>query len=227
MPRCVTQTVAVIQIREQILGAPLQRIHAPSFQTRWQSAPERKAQIGPLGLRAFAMRRPTRAGANRRTVSTSGSSGMRRKTPTDRKSKRKPSAVRYSPALPRRYGPGMTSRHRRHRILRIPGGAEGRKGLAGARGVSSVAQQYDLMNDAMSGGLHRLWKDAAAAKLNPQPGELILDVAGGTGDIARRLKKLGDAAAKRRGASNYRKSTSSTSTPRCSKPGRAKGEDGL
>src|SRR5512145_2424153 len=64
---------------------------------------------------------------------------------------------------------------------------------------SSVASKYDLMNDAMSGGLHRLWKDAAAAKLNPQPGELILDVAGGTGDIARRLKKLGDGAAQRRG----------------------------
>jgi len=63
----------------------------------------------------------------------------------------------------------------------------------------SVAPKYDLMNDAMSAGLHRLWKDAAAAKLNPQPGELILDVAGGTGDIARRLKKLGEAAAQRRG----------------------------
>src|SRR5215468_3533423 len=68
------------------------------------------------------------------------------------------------------------------------------------RGVfSSVASKYDLMNDAMSGGMHRLWKDAAVAKLNPQPGELILDVAGGTGDIARRIKKLGDAAAARRG----------------------------
>lgn len=62
---------------------------------------------------------------------------------------------------------------------------------------SSVASKYDLMNDAMSGGMHRLWKDAAAAKLNPQPGELILDVAGGTGDISRRLKKLGDGAAQR------------------------------
>jgi demethylmenaquinone methyltransferase/2-methoxy-6-polyprenyl-1,4-benzoquinol methylase len=63
-----------------------------------------------------------------------------------------------------------------------------------------VANRYDLMNDAMSGGMHRLWKDAAAAKLNPQPGELILDVAGGTGDIARRLKKLADKAAARRHA---------------------------
>jgi demethylmenaquinone methyltransferase/2-methoxy-6-polyprenyl-1,4-benzoquinol methylase len=64
-----------------------------------------------------------------------------------------------------------------------------------------VASRYDLMNDAMSAGMHRLWKDSAAAKINPQPGEVILDVAGGTGDIARRLKKMGDGAAKRRGLS--------------------------
>ena len=67
------------------------------------------------------------------------------------------------------------------------------------RGVfDRVADRYDLMNDAMSGGMHRLWKDAAAAKLNPQPGEVILDLAGGTGDIARRLKRLADKAASRR-----------------------------
>ena len=55
------------------------------------------------------------------------------------------------------------------------------------RGVfDRVARRYDLMNDLMSAGVHRLWKDAAAAKLNPRPGETILDVAGGTGDMARR-----------------------------------------
>ena len=44
------------------------------------------------------------------------------------------------------------------------------------RGVfDSVAGRYDLMNDLMSGGVHRLWKDMAANRLNPQPGELILD----------------------------------------------------
>jgi len=49
-----------------------------------------------------------------------------------------------------------------------------------------VANRYDLMNDIMSGGLHRLWKDAAVAWLNPprRPGWSVLDVAGGTGDIA-------------------------------------------
>lgn len=68
------------------------------------------------------------------------------------------------------------------------------------RGVfDSVASNYDLMNDLMSGGVHRLWKDAAAAKLNPQPGETILDVAGGTGDMARRYAKMARAAQQRRG----------------------------
>lgn len=62
----------------------------------------------------------------------------------------------------------------------------------------NVASSYDLMNDVMSGGIHHLWKDAACARLNPQPGEIILDVAGGTGDIARRLAKLARAAKTRR-----------------------------
>lgn len=91
---------------------------------------------------------------------------------------------------------------------------------------SSVASKYDVMNDAMSGGLHRLWKDAAAAKLNPQPGELILDVAGGTGDIARRLKKLGDGAAKRRGLEAPEIHVIDINTEML-EAGRIRGEDGL
>ncbi|HEX3920633.1 MAG TPA: class I SAM-dependent methyltransferase [Caulobacteraceae bacterium] len=68
------------------------------------------------------------------------------------------------------------------------------------RGVfDSVARRYDVMNDLMSLGAHRLWKDAAAARLNPQPGERIIDCAGGTGDLARRFAKLARAAQGRRG----------------------------
>ena len=52
---------------------------------------------------------------------------------------------------------------------------------------SSVAAKYDVMNDAMSGGMHRLWKDRFVRRVKPQPGEAILDMAGGTGDIAFRL----------------------------------------
>jgi demethylmenaquinone methyltransferase/2-methoxy-6-polyprenyl-1,4-benzoquinol methylase len=73
------------------------------------------------------------------------------------------------------------------------------------RGVfDRVAGRYDLMNDLMSGGVHRLWKDAAAARLNPQPGELILDVAGGTGDMARRYARLARRAQERRGGADAR-----------------------
>ena len=68
------------------------------------------------------------------------------------------------------------------------------------RGVfDRVARRYDLMNDLMSGGLHRLWKDAAAVRLNPQPGERIVDCAGGTGDMARRLARLAERRRRRRG----------------------------
>ena len=55
-----------------------------------------------------------------------------------------------------------------------------------------VAGRYDLMNDLMSGGIHRLWKAAMIDWLAPRPGQLLLDVAGGTGDIAQRfLAKAG------------------------------------
>ena len=61
------------------------------------------------------------------------------------------------------------------------------------RGVfTSVASRYDLMNDVMSGGVHRLWKDAMMDWLAPRPGQRLLDVAGGTGDVAFRfLKRAG------------------------------------
>jgi demethylmenaquinone methyltransferase/2-methoxy-6-polyprenyl-1,4-benzoquinol methylase len=56
---------------------------------------------------------------------------------------------------------------------------------------SSVARNYDLMNDAMSGGMHRLWKDQFVRRIKPRPGEAFLDMAGGTGDIAFRMHAKG------------------------------------
>ncbi len=68
------------------------------------------------------------------------------------------------------------------------------------RGVfDSVADRYDLMNDVMSGGVHRLWKDAMVSWLSPRPGSTILDVAGGTGDIAFRMLDSSARKAKRSG----------------------------
>ncbi|WP_308814480.1 class I SAM-dependent methyltransferase [Sphingomonas sp. GV3] len=56
---------------------------------------------------------------------------------------------------------------------------------------TNVASRYDLMNDAMSAGMHRLWKDRFVRRLNPRPGEQVLDMAGGTGDIAFRIADRG------------------------------------
>ena len=62
------------------------------------------------------------------------------------------------------------------------------------------------MNDLMSGGMHRLWKDRFVARVKPRPGEAILDMAGGTGDIAFRMAKRG-----------RRRHGQPTSTPTCSR----------
>ncbi|PXA87232.1 bifunctional demethylmenaquinone methyltransferase/2-methoxy-6-polyprenyl-1,4-benzoquinol methylase [Nostoc sp. 3335mG] len=56
---------------------------------------------------------------------------------------------------------------------------------------AKVAKRYDIMNDAMSGGLHRVWKDQFVARVKPRQGEQILDMAGGTGDIAFRMARKG------------------------------------
>ena len=57
--------------------------------------------------------------------------------------------------------------------------------------LANVASRYDLMNDAMSGGMHRLWKDRFVRRVKPRAGEAILDMAGGTGDIAFRMEPSG------------------------------------
>lgn len=53
----------------------------------------------------------------------------------------------------------------------------------------SVAERYDLMNDVMSGGIHRIWKDRLIRMIRPKKNERFLDIAGGTGDIAFRIRK--------------------------------------
>jgi len=64
-----------------------------------------------------------------------------------------------------------------------------------ARVFESVAPRYDLMNDLMSGGVHRLWKNAMVDVLHPRRAEKFLDVAGGTGDIAFRIvRRVGEGA---------------------------------
>mgnify|MGYP000088422466 CR=1 FL=1 len=68
------------------------------------------------------------------------------------------------------------------------------------RGVfDRSAQRYDLMNDLMSLGIHRAWKDMTIERANPQPGEKLIDVAGGTGDLARAFIAKADQRRKARG----------------------------
>lgn len=86
-----------------------------------------------------------------------------------------------------------------HKDLHITSGAHGEtdfgfenvrvaeKSKRVAQVFDSVASKYDLMNDLMSGGVHRLWKSAMIDWLDPRPGQTLLDVAGGTGDIAFRF----------------------------------------
>src|SRR3569833_1962494 len=75
-------------------------------------------------------------------------------------------------------------------FVRVPWGEKARR----VRGVfDSVAGNYDLMNDLMSGGAHRLWKRFTLSLTNLRPGQRALDVAGGTGDLAKGLsQQVGD-----------------------------------
>lgn len=67
--------------------------------------------------------------------------------------------------------------------------AEGEKEAKVHKVFEEVSKSYDLMNDAMSLGIHRIWKDMFIEDLSPTPGTKLLDMAGGTGDIAFRYLK--------------------------------------
>jgi demethylmenaquinone methyltransferase/2-methoxy-6-polyprenyl-1,4-benzoquinol methylase len=84
------------------------------------------------------------------------------------------------------YVPAMAEKTASFGFRDVP---EGEKESLVREVFSSVAARYDLMNDLMSVGVHRIWKDAMVEWLNPQPGWTSLDVAGGTGDIAFRFLK--------------------------------------
>jgi demethylmenaquinone methyltransferase/2-methoxy-6-polyprenyl-1,4-benzoquinol methylase len=90
------------------------------------------------------------------------------------------------------FPPTSASERTTHFGFRTVGEAE-KHSLVGAV-FNSVARHYDLMNDLMSGGIHRLWKSAMLDWLNPRPDMLLLDVAGGTGDIAFRFLERGGGA---------------------------------
>lgn len=81
----------------------------------------------------------------------------------------------------------MTDKTTHFGFKKVPVGEKARR----VRGVfDSVADDYDLMNDVMSLGIHRIWKRVVVGMANVQPGQQILDLAGGTGDLTRLLAPL-------------------------------------
>jgi demethylmenaquinone methyltransferase / 2-methoxy-6-polyprenyl-1,4-benzoquinol methylase len=98
----------------------------------------------------------------------------------------------------------MTSDDRRGRISASRTVDEAREGRLVHGVFTRVAARYDLMNDLMSAGIHRVWKDAMMDWLAPRPGQRLLDVAGGTGDIAFRFLRARAKGRARRGAGHDR-----------------------
>ena len=167
--------VAAVGVDQPIFGAAAEAGHPRAGQPLAEVDREGPAQVGAARLDA-AMRRPSSTRARPRTVvSTSGSSGM---------------APRYGGA--RAQAPLEARTHERSKVnfgdeLVSPEEKTRRVGAV----FSSVARRYDMMNDLMSGGMHRLWKDRFVARVKPRPGEAILDMAGGTGDVAFRMARRG------------------------------------
>ncbi|XP_064209762.1 2-methoxy-6-polyprenyl-1,4-benzoquinol methylase, mitochondrial [Anguilla rostrata] len=87
-------------------------------------------------------------------------------------------------SLQRTYSDGSEDKSTHFGFETVP---EGQKAERVYKVFESVAQKYDVMNDAMSLGIHRLWKDSLLHIMNPQPGACLLDTAGGTGDISFRF----------------------------------------
>ena len=79
----------------------------------------------------------------------------------------------------------MTERQRKATHFGFEEVAEEEKATRVAGVFDSVASRYDLMNDVMSVGLHRVWKAFAVRQANVRPGMKVLDIAGGTGDLAK------------------------------------------
>src|SRR4051812_25296983 len=149
---------------------------------RWRRSGGKARRRSARRASTRTRRRPSSTGTSPRTVvSTSGSSGTRR--PLPRRSLNSPRA------------------HRRKALLeaapmdKVSFGFEevspAEKTARVGSVFSRVARRYDLMNDLMSGGLHRPWKDQFVRRVAPRRGEAILDMAGGTGDIAFRLAHRG------------------------------------
>src|SRR5215472_13696217 len=164
------------------------RIYFPRRPSAPIRAPSsRSASAGGKGRRrsgrrssARTIRRPLILNARpRRTVSTSGSSGIAHQSGRAGSAQRGVLDPVGLSSCPMRED--ETSRGVDFGARRVP---EEEKAPLVRAVFDSVAPRYDLMNNLMSGGIHRVWKAQLVAWLKPRPGQVLLDVAGGTGDVA-------------------------------------------
>ena len=202
------QALAVIEADQQIFRPPPDGLDAPAGQSAGKTVREGNAQI-PRFSSTFSIRRPSRAVSRpRRTVSTSGSSGMT----TSWQGFAASSSVfstDWNVNRARLWSAPMADRPSNRRMAPF-GDADveaAEKQTMVNEVFAKVASKYDQMNDLMSFGLHRLWKDDLVAMLNPPHGARsfeVLDLAGGTGDVAGRIVKAGGAGVRSRSPTSHR-----------------------
>src|ERR1043166_6303760 len=197
MPRCIIRTSPEERSASRYLARRPRPVTVLPVRRLTKSLGNGRRRSGRLAS-TFTKRAPSMTGARpRRTVSTSGSSGMAECV--DSTGEFCPDVI--APIGPPRYGPsekkvrpGRAMSETHFGFATVPLEDKQRRVDDVFR---SVARRYDLMNDLMSGGLHRAWKDALVTAIDPpkndRPFEL-LDVAGGTGDVAFRVVAAGGAA---------------------------------
>jgi len=172
--------MAVVQAQKKVFGAALDALDAPAGEAPREAALQGNAQIGaprlgPYDARAENSRLETAAHGlhlgkfgHGRNLAPTGPVGYGR------------------PAMPETENHGAADGKSEvdFGYRRVPAAEKD----ALVRGVfETVAHRYDAMNDLMSWGVHRLWKQALVDALAPRPGMRILDLAGGTGDVAMRI----------------------------------------
>src|SRR6188472_1559650 len=202
MPRCISRT------------SPDERSTSRYFARRPSPAtvlPSRRAtksfdsgqRRSPRWASTLLKRAPSMTGCSpRRTVSTSGNSGMVTSSPEGDIAS--PVPPRYGPAAKGLFVMPQSGENTHFGFQQV---ALGDKQARVDDVFHSVARRYDLMNDLMSGGLHRAWKSTLVSALNPPKARgssigsgalhsrpfALLDLAGGTGDVAFRAIDAGDA----------------------------------
>ena len=197
-PEVHDQRLAAVEIGQQILRPPPQRAR-PAPRSAARRAAAGTASAGPAGAPRHARSPGPRAPARGRGAPSRPRAAPAHPLPGPGDAvAARPTCLIRSGGTDRKPASRDDRPARAHDPFRRRDRARGREGRRGCTASSPPSPtRYDLMNDAMSLGIHRLWKDATLDWLAPWPGMALLDVAGGTGDIAfrflRRVKGRGHA----------------------------------